>query len=126
MVTTGRIIAGGLMIGACMWAAHLQSQSDPALCADGHPAKRRPDVTYGGLAPRHGYQRDHRISLCLGGPDTRANVWYQPLAEAHEKDRVEHWLCEQVCAGTMELTEARSKESAWRETYAQIFGEVPR
>src|SRR6266576_3496013 len=70
-----------------------------ALCVDGHPAKRRENVTYGGLLPRHGYVRDHIIPLCLGGADTSENVQYQTHSAGHAKDRSEYEMCEAYCAG---------------------------
>ena len=74
------------------------SQALP-LCVNGHPAPRSANVSYGDLAPRHGYQRDHVIPLCLGGPDTADNVRYQPLPEAKIKDEAEWRMCEMVCRG---------------------------
>jgi hypothetical protein len=47
------------------------------LCVDG-----RAGITYGGLAPRHGSERDHCRPLGLGGADDAGNVRYEPLAEA--------------------------------------------
>jgi len=77
-------------------------------CINGHPAHRRTDVTYGGLQPLHGYQRDHYVSLELLGPDTRANVHYQVLAFAHMKDGDEHRAGEWYCAQIMTLPQGRA------------------
>ena len=79
------------------------------LCVDGHPAHRSPDVTYAGLPPKHGYQRDHIIPLCLGGPDTRDNLQYQPIAEAKLKDAQERQACEAYCRGQISLDQARAQ-----------------
>jgi|HubBroStandDraft_2_1064218.scaffolds.fasta_scaffold214691_2 hypothetical protein len=79
------------------------------LCINGHPAQRSGDVTYAGLPPRHGFQRDHRLPLCLGGADDASNVWYQPLAEAKAKDALEWQACEQYCRGEITLDQARSR-----------------
>jgi len=80
----------------------------PDLCVNGHPSLRQAGVTYyGGLPPKAGYQRDHRIPLCLGGADTRENVWYQPLDEARAKDAREWAACEAYCAGRITLEQAR-------------------
>ena len=76
------------------------------LCINGHPTPRDPGVTYGGLQPRHGFERDHIIPLCLGGPDTPENVQYQPLAEAIRKDIDERRLCEAYCHGDISLQDA--------------------
>ena len=76
------------------------------LCVNGHPAHRAP-TTYAGLPPIPGYQRDHRIPRCLGGADSRENVWYQPLPEAHRKDALERQACEAYCRGALSLDQAR-------------------
>lgn len=79
------------------------------LCINGHPAKRLPNISYAGLPPRHGYQRDHIIPLCLGGPDTRDNLQYQPLDQAYAKDQLERQACEQYCRGEITLDQARRR-----------------
>jgi hypothetical protein len=83
------------------------AQQSAGLCVGGHPAPRAPDVTYAYLAPRHGFQRDHIVPLCLGGSDTADNVQYQSLAEAHVKDTLEWRMCEDYCAGRISLGDAR-------------------
>jgi hypothetical protein len=96
-----------LVLGAC-----LDTVTGPAsaqsLCIDGHPAHRRPNVTYGGLPPMHGWQRDHCESLSLGGADDASNVRYQPLAEARVKDADERTAIENYCAGLWTLAQARA------------------
>ncbi len=93
-------------------------------------AYRPSNVTYGGLPPVTGYQRDHWIPLCLGGLDTRdttenpwvppniGNVWYEPLREARDKDITEHNVCRYVCeVGSMAIENARTdfKLGNWRK-----------
>ena len=95
------------------------------LCVDGRPAKRSVDVTYAQLPPRHGYVRDHRVPLGLGGADTADNVQYQPRDEARLKDRLEWYAIESYCAGTMDLTHARTLFIDWRASYKQVFGVAP-
>jgi hypothetical protein len=36
-----------------------------------------------------GWVRDHIIALCVGGPDTVANMQWQTIEEAKAKDRIE-------------------------------------
>lgn len=86
-----------------------QRAPDPVgrLCVNGRPAPRAAGVTYGGLPPRLGYQRDHRQPLCLGGADDAANVRYQPLDEALAKDKDEQRACEAYCRGEISLEAAR-------------------
>jgi len=98
------------------------SGADPAadrpLCINGHPTRRLSDVTYGGLPPRHGVERDHRIPLGLGGPDTADNVFYQPCdrfehgicvqGEAAHKDDLEWQTIQDMCAGRITPQAARA------------------
>lgn len=62
------------------------------------------------------YQMDHLISLELGGdPRSLANLWPEPISEAHRKDRVENLLHDAVCSGGITLAEAQQCEAAdWR------------
>jgi hypothetical protein len=57
------------------------------------------------------YQLDHFIPVELGGdPDAPSNLWpqpYEPGPGAHEKDRVETYLHDQVCSGSMTLAAAQ-------------------
>jgi hypothetical protein len=60
--------------------------------------------------PRGAFEVDHLIPLELGGDNAIANLWPQaaePRPGFHEKDRVEDYLHEQVCAGRMGLAEAQ-------------------
>ena len=88
--------------------AQAQSLPNNPLCVHGHPARRAAHVIYGGLPHRPGYQRDHYISLGLGGSDIRANVHYQrcdrlglygrcEAGPAADKDNDEHKAEENMC-----------------------------
>ncbi len=81
--------------------------------------QHRPSVViYGGLAPRAGFERDHRVPLCLGGSDTRDNVWYEPIAEALKKDVAERNACHHACAlGPRAIASAREDFATgnWRK-----------
>src|SRR5579871_397366 len=67
---------------------------------------------------------DHFIPLELGGSNDLANLWpepYQPLPGAHEKDRVENYLHEQVCQGAMALADAQQAiVGDWYAVYLSI------
>jgi hypothetical protein len=86
--------------------------NDPTvLCINGHPAPRRPDVTYGGLAPRHGFERDHICPLGLGCPDILDNLQYQPYPDYVAKDEEERKAEEYYCRNpsTQLLDQLRSQ-----------------
>lgn len=55
-----------------------------------------------------GWEVDHFIPRCLGGADDITNLWPEPSPEFHLKDRVEVWLCHQVCNKTMTLDRAKA------------------
>jgi hypothetical protein len=63
------------------------------------------------------FQLDHKIPLCLGGaPADPTNFQLQDWEEASQKDAVESCLCRAVCAGRVDLGEARRRIWAdWRE-----------
>ena len=85
------------------------------LCVNGHPRARVP-IEYP-LPARHGFERDHMIPRCLGGPNDAANVWYQPIDEARRKDVLERAMCDSYCAGKVSLPEAQQFFSSgkWRQ-----------
>jgi hypothetical protein len=74
--------------------------------------------------PRGAFEVDHLIPLELGGDNAIANLWpeaAEPRPGFHEKDRVEDYLHEQVCAGNMSLTEAQRRiASDWVTVWQQI------
>src|SRR5262245_42618538 len=45
-----------------------------------------------------GWRVDHVIPLCLGGPDTTANMQWQSVADAKRKDLEERAACARACA----------------------------
>lgn len=79
------------------------------LCLGGRPRKRSPDITYGGLPVCPTAERSHIVPLCLGGPDTRDNLEYQPWAQAHPDDERERQTCEAYCRGEITLDAARAQ-----------------
>jgi hypothetical protein len=103
------------------------SISRAEVCAPGYDHMRRQAAHYAGLPSRRGYQRDHRIPLCLGGADNPSNVSYEPLAEAHKKDRLERALCRAVCVGQMTLPAAQSMllNGHWKDAYRVMYGVDP-
>ncbi len=56
------------------------------------------------------YEVDHLTPLEVGGSNDLANLWpegAEPRPGFHEKDQVENYLHDQVCAGTVSLLEAQ-------------------
>ncbi len=81
-----------------------------------------------GLSPAdwHMVEFDHRVPLCLGGADSVANMWAQPLLEARMKDRLEAHACRSVCAGRIPLATAQAWFTGdWRAAYREQFGREP-
>ena len=73
------------------------------------------------------YEEDHFISLELGGhPTDPRNLWpepYNPKPGARQKDVVENYLHQQVCAGAMTLVQAqRAIASDWYKVYLEVHG----
>jgi len=73
------------------------------------------------------YEEDHFIPLEVGGhPRDPRNLWpepYGPVPGAREKDRVETFLHDQVCAGWMALQQAQQAvQNDWYAVYLQIAG----
>lgn len=72
--------------------------------------RRQVYAEYGMANVRGADEVDHFIPLELGGSNDITNLWpepYQPSPGAHEKDRVENYLHEQVCSGAMALADAQ-------------------
>lgn len=56
---------------------------------------------------RQGWLIDHRLPLEGGGDDDPSNLFAQPIAEAHRKDRDENYMHAQICSGQWSLPYAR-------------------
>lgn len=59
------------------------------------------------------YEFDHLLPLCAGGSDDMRNLWPQPIAQAHEKDKLEVEICTAMKAGTMTQAIAVQKVYDW-------------
>jgi hypothetical protein len=55
----------------------------------------------------------HYLSLCAGGANAIENLWPEPLAEAHEKDKVEAKVCRALVNGSMTQAEAIALINEW-------------
>jgi hypothetical protein len=107
------------------------------ICVSGYTRTIRPPVSYTDplkselmrsyrlTGPASGYELDHLISLELGGnPTSPSNLWpeaYMPVPGAHEKDKVENYLHNQVCAGQLTLSQAqRQISNDWLSVWKSI------
>lgn len=105
------ILIGAILLSASAWAAEphgaVATTSVAEVCAyvDGQSYSKRHRLVH--RHGRAGYELDHIIPICSGGADTEDNLQWQPLAEAHEKDRVEAYACREVCAGRLPLETAQ-------------------
>jgi hypothetical protein len=80
---------------------------------------------YRALDVRGADEVDHFIPLELAGSNAIGNPWSEPYAApgAHEQDRVENYLHEQVCAGAMALPDAQQLiVSDWYAVYLTLVG----
>jgi hypothetical protein len=80
-----------------------------------------------------GCELDHRVPICAGGDPTGRSVdptrqlWLQPYSgtwNAHQKDKLEVKVCEQLCEGDLSLHDAQkifldSDWTVWYRTYQQ-------
>ncbi len=77
---------------------------------------------YGGILPAEWpqYEFDHLIPLCAGGSDDIKNLWPQPIAEAHQKDKLEDEICLGMQAGTITQAQALQKVKDWFKQTAGV------
>ncbi|HEY8291083.1 MAG TPA: hypothetical protein VIG44_01280, partial [Thermomicrobiales bacterium] len=75
------------------------------------------------------HEVDHFISLELGGSNMLTNLWPEPYVTpdapnkigAHEKDKVENYLHDQVCKNGMTLPQAQEQiRTDWYAVYLKI------
>lgn len=70
------------------------------------------------------YEVDHLISLELGGSNDIANLWpeaAEPRPGFHEKDKVENYLHQEVCARRIPLAQAQAEiANDWLSVYKQM------
>ncbi len=115
-----------------------QDNIQSTICVSGYTKTVRPPVTYtNNLKVKQiqeysysdtslkDYEEDHLIPLEVGGnPTSEANLWPEPYTvtlNAHEKDKVENYLHEQVCSGKLSLQQAQLQiASNWEEIYKTL------
>jgi hypothetical protein len=74
--------------------------------------------------PAGAFEVDHFIPLSIGGSNDDKNLWPQPAAPVpgfHEKDKVEFYLYNEICAGRIPIKTAQeSIRSDWYKVYQNI------
>ncbi len=88
--------------------------------------KQRVYRDYGIRRHRAGqYEIDHLIPLELGGSNSRRNLFPEaanPRPGFHQKDRLENRLHDEVCDGTLDLTDAQHGIAInWLRAYRRRF-----
>ena len=131
--TSGCQANGALPDKDCTPGAILNSTKSE-ICTPGYSTKVR-NVTvstknqvyaeYGIVSHTTGeYEVDHLISLELGGSNDIANLWPEaakPTPGFHEKDKVENYLHDQVCNGSLDLKDAQEIiANDWLTIYKQM------
>jgi hypothetical protein len=131
--TSGCMILGALPDSACTPGSVL-SVSTNEVCQSGYassvwdvPQSVRDQVyaEYGISSNTPGqYEVDHLIPMELGGSNDIANLWPEaasPVPGFHQKEQVEDYLHDQVCAGRMSLVDAQQAiASNWLAVYSQM------
>ena len=91
--------------------------------------KKKIYVAYGIVYPQAtgSYEADHLIPLELGGSNEVANLFPEagaPTPGFHEKDLVENYLHQEVCAGRIDLASAQKQiANDWLAVYNQLMPE---
>ena len=128
------VVNGPFQDKACTPGAIFSDVTAEQICVRGYarsvrnvPVQVKHEVyrEYGITHHRPGeYEVDHLISLELGGSNDIANLWpeaAEPRPGFHERDKVENYLHEEICAGRIPLAQAQAKiANDWLEVYKQM------
>jgi hypothetical protein len=132
--TSGCQASGGLPDSACTPGALLAGATVDQICQSGYASSVRnvptseKDQVYSeyGIASRYAgeYEVDHLVSLELGGSNDISNLWPElasPTPGFHQKDQVENYLHDKVCAGSVSLQQAQIEIATnWLAVYNQM------
>jgi hypothetical protein len=124
-------VNGPLQDKACTPGDIIKTATKAQICTSGYarsvrnvPQSEKNQVyaEYGITSHRPGqYEVDHLVSLELGGSNDISNLWPEaasPKPGFHEKDKVENYLHDQVCSGSMSLTQAQiAIATNWLDVY---------
>lgn len=130
----GCVVNGPLQDKECTPGAVFPEATAEQICVRGYAksvrnvpyeVKRQVYLEYGITHHEKGeYEVDHLISLELGGSNDIANLWpeaAEPRPGFHEKDKVENYLHEEVCAGRIPLAQAQAEiANDWLSVYRQM------
>ncbi len=75
-----------LLLPLCVEARIPRDRSEVRAFRAEHPCPSTGKTT----GPCNGWTVDHRIALCVGGPDKRENMQWQTMEDGEAKDR---WEC---------------------------------
>jgi hypothetical protein len=127
-------VNGALPDSACTPGAIITSATKDQICQSGYARNVRDvseaekNAVYAEYNirshPTGAYEVDHLVSLELGGSNDIANLWpeaAEPRPGFHEKDQLENYLHDQVCAGKMTLQQAQDQIATnWLTIYKQM------
>jgi hypothetical protein len=134
--TSGCTAHNALPDSACTPGAVFPQATKEQICTPGYSSSVR-DVSnqtkdqvyaeYGIAQHSTGqYEVDHLIPLELGGSNDISNLWPEaatPTPGFHQKDMVENYLHDQMCAGAIPLRQAQTEiASNWLAVYQQMTG----
>ncbi len=131
---SGCIIADNLPDAGCTPGAIFPETTREMICKSGYArsvrnvSSKTKEEAYAMYSimehPPGAYEVDHFISLELGGSNDIANLWPEQATasmNSHEKDKVENFLHQELCAGRLSVSEVQELVSwKWHETYNLI------
>src|SRR3989338_714961 len=133
--TANCIVAGALPDRACTPGSVFAAATPAQICVSGYTKRVRSVSTklrkqlfaaYGVAypPPTGAYELDHIIPLALGGDNSAANLFPEaadPKPGFKEKDVVEVYLYEEMCAGKIDLAAAQTQVAEdWTAVYALL------
>ena len=134
--TSDCVANNALPDSACTPGAIFSDATVAEICKSGYSSQVRnvPESEKNAVYAEYGithhsageYEVDHLISLELGGSNDIANLWPEPAEPRpgfHEKDKVENYLHQQVCSGSMALKDAQAQIA---NDWLAVFNSLPK
>lgn len=132
--TTGCQAKNALPDPGCTPGAIFPNATKDQICQSGYassvrdvPQSRKDQAyaSYGIASHLPGqYEVDHLVSLELGGSNDISNLWPEaasPTPGFHEKDKVENYLHDQLCSGSISLHDAQVQIATnWLAVYQRM------